>query len=232
MFDKAIVAITGAAGTLGQAVAKAFSKRGANCLLIDRNADLLRTIYGEGQQDKIFALDLMNRDDLVAAVKKYETRFGPTDILCNLAGGFSMGSPVHATSPGELNDMFDVNTRSIFNTAHAIVPSMLARGGGRIVNVAATAGLRGGANMSAYAVSKSAVIRITESMSAELRERNINVNCVLPSIIDTPANRAAMPNEDPKRWVSPDALADVILFLSSPAARAIHGAAIPVVGMV
>jgi len=111
------------------------------------------------------------------------------------------------------------------------VPHMLKAGGGKIVNIGAYSALSGKAEMSAYIASKSAVIRLTESMAAELRGHNINVNCVLPSIIDTPQNRAAMPKADPSKWVAPAALADVLMFLCSPAARAIHGAAIPVVGL-
>jgi NAD(P)-dependent dehydrogenase (short-subunit alcohol dehydrogenase family) len=109
---------------------------------------------------------------------------------------------------------------------------MLGAGHGKIVNIAALAGLSGKANMGAYSASKSAVIRLTESMSAELRDKGINVNCILPSTIDTPQNRADMPKADPRRWVAPEALADVVLFLASDAARAIHGAAIPVNGLV
>ena len=108
----------------------------------------------------------------------------------------------------------------------------MQRGGGKIVNVGAFAAQKGVARMGAYVASKSSVIRLTESMAAELREKNINVNCVLPTIIDTPENRASMPDADPKRWVAPADLANVIVFLASDAARAIHGAAIPVTGPV
>jgi len=108
---------------------------------------------------------------------------------------------------------------------------MLAGGGGKIVNVGAGAGQKGVAQMGAYSASKSAVIRITEAMAGELREQNINVNCVLPSIIDTPPNRAAMPDADPKKWVAPGDLAAVITFLCSEQARAVHGVALPVVGL-
>ena len=108
---------------------------------------------------------------------------------------------------------------------------MLTGGGGKIVNMGAFAAQKGAANMGAYVASKGAVIRLTETMAAELREENINVNCVLPTVIDTPQNRAAMPKADPKKWVAPEALAEVLLFLCSPAARAIHGAALPVVGL-
>jgi NAD(P)-dependent dehydrogenase (short-subunit alcohol dehydrogenase family) len=108
---------------------------------------------------------------------------------------------------------------------------MIRDGGGKIVNVGAYAAQKGVAQMAAYIASKSAVIRLTEAMSAELREKNINVNCVLPTIIDTPENRAAMPKADPRRWVAPADLANVIAFLASDAARAIHGAALPVTAL-
>jgi NAD(P)-dependent dehydrogenase (short-subunit alcohol dehydrogenase family) len=107
---------------------------------------------------------------------------------------------------------------------------MLERGSGRIVHVAARAGLSGGANMAAYSASKSALIRLVESLSAELRHKGINVNCVLPGTLDTPQNRQEMPNADYSKWVPVEALADVIAFLASDAARAVTGAAIPVYG--
>ena len=114
---------------------------------------------------------------------------------------------------------------------HSVVPHMLEQGGGKIVNVGAYSAQKGVAQMGAYVAAKSAVIRLTESMAAELRDKNINVNCVLPTIIDTPENRAAMPKADPSRWVAPRDLANVIAFLASDAARAIHGAAVPVTGL-
>jgi len=120
----------------------------------------------------------------------------------------------------------------VINCARAVVPGMIAAGRGKNINIGAIAGLSGKANMAAYIASKSAVIRLTESMAAELRDKGINVNCVLPSTIDTPQNRKDMPKVDPGRWVAPEALADVILFLASDAARAIHGASIPVSGLV
>ena len=114
--------------------------------------------------------------------------------------------------------------------ARAVVPIMLEQDHGNIVNVAARAALKGNAKMAAYSASKSAVMRLTESMSAELKRKSINVNCVLPSAIDTPQNRESMPSADHSRWVTPEAIADVILFLASDAARAVTGAAIPVYG--
>jgi len=128
--------------------------------------------------------------------------------------------------------MIELNAGSVLRTARAVVPAMLAQGGGKIVSVAAMGGVAGGATMAAYSASYSTDTAITESMALELRDKGINVNCVLPSTIDTPANRASMPNADFSRWVAPAALAEVILFLASDAARAINGAAIPVVGRV
>jgi NAD(P)-dependent dehydrogenase (short-subunit alcohol dehydrogenase family) len=152
-------------------------------------------------------------------------------VLCNLAGGFRMGEAVHETSARTWDVLMDLNARTVLHMAHAVVPGMLAAGGGRIVNVGAFAAREGAARMGAYVASKAAVIRLTESMAAELREHGVNVNCVLPTIIDTPDNRAAMPGADPARWVAPTDLAAVIVFLASDAARAIHGAAVPVTGL-
>jgi NAD(P)-dependent dehydrogenase (short-subunit alcohol dehydrogenase family) len=137
---------------------------------------------------------------------------------------------VHETSDEDWNFLFDLNTRSLLHAVRAVVPGMLTAGGGKIVNIAANSAQKGVARMGAYCASKDVVIRVTEAMAAELRDSNINVNCILPSIIDTPQNRADMPNADPARWVAPEALADVMVFLASEGARAIHGAALPVVG--
>jgi NAD(P)-dependent dehydrogenase (short-subunit alcohol dehydrogenase family) len=142
-----------------------------------------------------------------------------------------MGEPVHATSDATWQAMFDLNARTLLNAARAVVPRLLETGGGAIVNVGAFAAQKGAAQMGAYTASKSVVIRLTEAMASELREKKINVNCVLPTVIDTPENRAAMPDADPARWVAPHDLANVIVFLASPAARAIHGAALPVTGL-
>jgi len=220
------VMLTGAAGNLGRAVAAAFAEAGANLVLLDLKGNLQ-----ESDRQLFVATDLLNAESVQAAVDQAVQRFKRIDVLCNLAGAFRMGSPVHETSDKDWNFLFDVNARTVLNTARAVVPLMLKAGGGKIVNVGAYAAQKGAAQMGAYVASKSAVIRLTETMAAELRSHNINVNCVLPTIIDTPENRAAMPDADPKRWVAPQDLARVILFLASDAARAIHGAALPVTGL-
>lgn len=226
------VLITGAAGNLGRAVAQAFAAQGANLVLIDLKREALVEAFGEETPQQSFAaanlLEATQAQDVIDAARK---RFGRIDVLCNIAGGFRMGEAVHETSDKTWNFLFDLNARTLLNMAHAAVPAMLTAGGGKIVNVGAFSAQRGAAQMGAYIASKATVIRLTEAMAAELREQNINVNCVLPTIIDTPQNRADMPKADPSKWVAPGDLANVIAFLASDAARAVHGAAVPVTGL-
>jgi len=212
-FSEKIVLITGAKGNLGKALSEAFEKLGGKVVPVDLPTNLL----DQAQVD--------------AVVQKAMQDFKHIDVLCNIAGGFRMGKPVHETTDADWNFLMDLNARTVLHTARAVVPHMIAAGGGKIVNVGAFAAQKGAANMGAYIASKSAVMRLTETMAAELREKNINVNCVLPTVIDTPANRADMPKADPKRWVAPADLANVILFLCSDEARAIHGATLPVTGL-
>jgi len=226
------VMITGAAGHLGKAVAATFRRGGARVVLLDRQAQALKSAFGEPADALLLAADLLDREQVRAAMAQAVARFGRIDTLCHLAGGFRMGEAVHETSSETWNFMLDLNARALLHVAGVVVPHMLEQGGGRIVTVGAGAALKGGAMMGAYSASKSALMRLTESMSAELKDRKINVNCVLPSIIDTPDNRKAMPDADPATWVAPEALADVIAFLSSDAARAVHGVTLPVSGLV
>jgi NAD(P)-dependent dehydrogenase (short-subunit alcohol dehydrogenase family) len=227
-----VVMITGATGNLGRAVALAFAKQGASLCLVARKLGDPGRLRDEGAGDVLACpADLTDAKAVDEAVAGALRRFGRIDALCNLAGGFEMGEAVHEISPESWARMMELNVGSVLRVCHAVVPQMLARKSGRIVNVGAFSALGGKARMGAYIASKSAVIRLTESMAAELREQGINVNCVLPSIIDTPENRAAMPKADPRKWVAPEALAEVVLFLASSAARAVHGAAIPVVGL-
>ena len=231
-FKGQTVMVTGAAGNLGQAVAAAFAARGARLVLLARQVNELQAVFGEEGPERLYlATDLLDAQQVAAALAHALTRFGRVDVLCNLAGGFRMGQAVHETLGSTWDFLLDINTRTLLTTARFVVPHMLARGGGKIVNVGAFAAQKGAAAMGAYCAAKSSVIRLTESMAAELREQNINVNCVLPTIIDTPENRAAMPGADPARWVAPQDLANVIVYLASPAARAIHGAAVPVTGL-
>ena len=231
-FTGKTVLVTGASGNLGRAVAEAFAARGANLVLIDRDARHLAQAFGAETAQRMFAVvDLLDAAQVAALAAQAVARFERLDALCNIAGGFRMGEPVHATTDATWQAMFDLNARTMLNAVRAVVPHLLQAGRGAIVNVGAFAAQKGVAQMGAYTASKSVVIRLTEAMAAELREKNINVNCVLPTIIDTPENRKSMPDADPSRWVAPQDLANVIVFLASPAARAIHGAAVPVTGL-
>ncbi len=225
------VMITGAAGHLGRAVAAHFAQSGARLVLLDRQAESLHSAFGADTGHLQLAADLLDVSELQAALASAVARYKKIDVLCHLAGGFRMGEAVHETSDATWELMFDINARALVNIAKVVVPHMIEHGGGRIVTVGAFAAQKGAAHMGVYSASKSSVIRLTEAMSAELKERNVNVNCVLPTILDTPDNRAAMPEADPARWVAPRALAEVIGFLASDAARAIHGAAVPVTGL-
>jgi NAD(P)-dependent dehydrogenase (short-subunit alcohol dehydrogenase family) len=231
-FEQQTVMVTGAVGNLGKAVAAAFLSAGANLALVDRKADRLQKMFGdEGPRRLYLPADLLDPSAVGSSVAAAVERFGRIDALCNLAGGFRMGEAVHETADASWDLMRDLNVRTLLNMVRAVVPHMLERGGGRIVNIGAYSAQKGLAQMGAYCASKSEVIRITESMAAELRGRSINVNCVLPTVIDTPDNRAAMPSADPSRWVAPADLANVIVFLASDSARAIHGASVPVTGL-
>ncbi|MBN9407122.1 MAG: SDR family NAD(P)-dependent oxidoreductase [Burkholderiales bacterium] len=227
-----VVMITGAAGQLGAAVVQRFHDQGAQLVLLDRDAEPLKKHFGGLARTELLEADLLAREALGQRVHAVLGPAGRLDVLCHLAGGFHMGEPVHATPASTWDFMMNLNAASFINVAAAVVPRMQAQRAGRIVAVGAGAGLKGGAQMGAYSASKSALMRLVEAMSAELRDTGINVNCVLPSTLDTPANRAAMPDADPARWVAPAALAEVIAFLASDAARAIHGALVPVYGRV
>lgn len=236
MFDFSghVALVTGAGGNLGGAVARAFYDAGASLVLADRRPDRLAAVYPAEQfapaRVHIAAADLTDEASVQALVAGALDRFGAIDILANTVGGFRAGTSVHETSLETWEFMLALNARSAFLISKAVIPPMLARGGGKIVHVASRAALSGSARQVAYSVSKGAVVRLVETLAAELRHKGINANCVLPGTIDTPQNRAEMPDADFSKWVAPEAIADVILFLASDAARAVNGAAVPVYG--
>ena len=204
-----VAIITGAVGNLGFATAQAFQAAG-------------HLIVG--------GVDLSDPASLGKLVETTLARFGRLDVLVHTVGAWRGGKLVHDTDLADWDFLFNVNLRTTLLCCRAVVPQMLKQGRGRIITVASRDGLAGSAGYAAYSASKSAVLRLNESLADELKVSNINVNCVLPSTIDTPQNRAALPNADFSKWVEPAAIADVILFLASDASRAITGAAIPVFG--
>ena len=213
------VLVTGAAGVLGRAVAEAFQASGADVAGVD--------IVEDDAPWKTIVADLVDSQGAQGAVAEA----GDIDILANIAGGFAMGDDIAGTADETWDFMMNLNARTALNMCRAAAPGMVARGGGKIVNIGALGALRGTALMGAYIASKSVVIRLTETLSDELKHHGVNVNCILPSIIDTPRNRADMPKANFDHWVPPGQIAEVVLFLASPAAGSIHGAAIPVEGL-
>ena len=215
--------VTGAAGALGAAVVERFAGLGATIAQLDI-VDIDNGHYSA-------SCNLMDKEATAAAIDDIVRELGRIDIVANIAGGFAMGEAVHETSTETWEFLMGLNASSVLNVARAAVPHMLAQGSGRIVNVGAGPGQKGVGLMGAYGASKSVVIRLTEAMADELKEQGINVNCVIPSIIDTERNRSDMPDADFSRWVTPEAMARVISFLASDDAAPIHGAAVPVSGL-
>ena len=222
-----VILITGAAGNLGRAVATAFAERGASLVLADYSTEGLEAIPESGLKIQV---DLTSEASTRAMVAETVKENGQIDVLANIAGGFSMVPMLHETDAADWEFMMNLNARSVFYTSKAVIPHMLQQGSGSIVSVSARAAREGKGKMGPYCASKAAVITLTESMAAEHKHNNINVNCILPGTIDTPQNRNDMPDSDFSKWVPPSALADVIVFLASEEARCVTGAAIPVYG--
>jgi NAD(P)-dependent dehydrogenase (short-subunit alcohol dehydrogenase family) len=232
MFNESRVVVTGGAGALGQAVAHYFEAAGARVALLDYSDEILDRVFAEKKSGNLYlACDLTDRDSCSGAADKIIEEFNRIDVLCNIAGGFLMGSDVHETSDETWDFLFNLNTRSILNMSAAVVPKMLEVNRGKIINISARAATHGAAKMGVYIASKAAVMRLTESMALELRDQGINVNCILPGTIDTQQNRQDMPDAEHDKWVPTNEIAKVIGFLASDDSIAVHGAGIPVDGL-
>ncbi|HEX9799155.1 MAG TPA: SDR family NAD(P)-dependent oxidoreductase [Thermoanaerobaculia bacterium] len=232
-FTGHVALVTGASGALGEALVRRLLAAGARVAAVDRKPERLGAVYADLPGDRrpsAHGADLADAAAVGAMVAAVVERYGRIDHLFNVAGAYAGGDTVEATSPETWQRLWDANFRSTLHVSAASVPAMKGQGGGTVVNVASRAALGGDAGAAAYSIAKTAVVRLTESLAAEGKRRGVRVNCVLPATIDTPANRAAMPDADTTTWVELDALVDVLLFLASPAARAVHGAALPVFG--
>lgn len=226
-----VVAVTGGFGQLGVAVVQAAIAAGARVAALDRAAAPAGGVPMDGAL-ALGGLDLAEPDAAVRALDRVVRQYGGLDALVNIAGTFRW----EELSEGSVDTwdlLYRVNLRSAVSTSRAALPHLFKRGGGRIVNIGAgAAAARAAAGMGAYTASKAGVAKLTEALAAELKDRNITVNAILPSIIDTPANHADMPKADFSRWVAPKSIADTIMFLLSDSARDITGALIPVSGRV
>lgn len=232
-FHEQVILVTGGTGALGSAVTRAFLQEGASVVVTYRSPqeyeNLQSALATEAARLRGYATDVTNEAEMLRTLAATEEEFHRLDGLVSTVGGWLGGTKLWEAEPATLERMLDLNLRSVFVCARTIVPMLLRQGrGGFIVNVAARAALDQPAGAGAYAASKAAAVALMHSLAMDLRGTGIRVNSVLPNIIDTPANRRAMPRADFGSWTTPEQIARVILFLCTPDARPVDGAAIPV----
>ncbi|MCB0210471.1 MAG: SDR family NAD(P)-dependent oxidoreductase [Anaerolineae bacterium] len=229
--DDKVTIISGASGGLGQTVSEIFYQAGAKVVLVGTTLGKVQALADtmDSSRSLPLAANLMHADGAEAVVQATHDKFGRVDILLNLAGGFTGGTAVHESDGSDLDKMLAINLRTVYNMSQAAVKPMIAQQWGRIVNTASHDAQKGRAKFSAYGISKAAVLRLTESMAAEVKPYNVIVNALLLSAIDTEANRQAMPKADPSKWIKPSTIAKTVLFLCSDD-LAIYGAGIPLEG--
>lgn len=233
-FSQDVIVVTGASGNLGSAVVKEFlAQEGIVCALDHRHGRLEGLFADSTDKGRLHIyenVDVTDREAMEDLAGRIKDDVGTVSVLVNTVGGFTMGERVHEISLATWQRMMSINVHSFLNTTAVFVPGMLEQERGKVVSIASKAALGGGAKKGVYSAAKSALLRLTESMAAELKPDNIQVNSVLPSTIDTPENREDMPNADFSKWVTPEQVADVIVFLSSPQSSGVTGAALPVFG--
>lgn len=228
-----VAIVAGGTGGLGRAVSLALLHAGAKLVVTYRRQDeldALRLDAPSGTTIEGYSVDVTDEKQVGEFVSDCVVRHGRVDILINTVGGYKGGTNLWETELKVLDQMIALNLRSSFVLSRAVVPVMLKQGSGAIVNIAAKAALHPAAKGAVYAASKAAALTMMGALAQEVKGTGVRVNTVLPSIIDTEANRRSMPNSDFSKWPKPDEIAQVILYLCSDAAELIHGAAIPVYG--
>ncbi len=234
MLGNRVVLVTGATGGLGRVVVRRFLAEGATVAAVYRSEEKLRELndYVGGGAVTGFKADVSNPASVASLVVEVNRRLGRIDVLLNIAGGYSGGKMLQESEEAQFDQMLELNTRSAWLCTRAVLPGMIERNWGRIVSVSAKNATPRGrrAGNIAYAISKGGIITLTEALAEELAKTDVTVNCVMPSTIDTADNRAKMPKAETSKWVSPEDIAEVILFLSSEASRAVSGASVPVFG--
>jgi NAD(P)-dependent dehydrogenase (short-subunit alcohol dehydrogenase family) len=233
-FENKLVVVAGGTGGLGRAVSLAFLAEEARVAVTYRAENewaALKAVAGEDLARLAgYAVDVTDDAAVRAFAQKIETSGRGVDVLVNTVGGYAGGIPLWKTEPSVMEKMLDLNLRAGFLLARAFVPDMVARKSGVVVNIAARAAVDHAAGAAAYAASKAAAVAMMDCLAADLKGTGVRVNSVLPSIIDTEANREAMPGADFASWPKPEEIAEVVLFLASDEARLVHGASVPVYG--
>jgi NAD(P)-dependent dehydrogenase (short-subunit alcohol dehydrogenase family) len=219
-----VVVVTGAFGQLGRALVDEARAQGARVALLGHGAGAVP------DGSRAWPVELTSLADVTRVFAEAAQHFGRIDALANIAGGFRWITLESSADLAEWDALHAVNVTTCVNACKAALPHLERSGAGRIVNVGAMGAMKGASGMGAYAASKAGVMRFTEALADEAKLKGITVNAVLPSIIDTPANRADMPKADYSRWLQPVEIARVIAFLMSDAASAVTGALIPVTG--
>ena len=232
-FSNKVVLITGGTGALGKTLTQRFISSGATTIATYLKDENIETNKGQNAINAQFIkADVTREEQVVRLISAIVERFGHIDILVNSVGGYLGGKSVTDLEEHEWDLMMNLNLKSAFLISKHVIPVMKSSGrGGKIVHISSKTGLKSEGHDSAYAASKSGLIRLVESISQEIKELGINVNCILPSVIDTEANRRAMPKADFSRWVKTDDLTNVVFFLCSQEAKVITGAAIPTYGL-
>ena len=228
------VIVTGASGHLGSVVARTLARKGAHVVCVDRAERKFDTTEDGINPDRILWItgqDISVKSAMDDVVAKAVSHFGKVTGLVNAVGGFTTGK-VMTDALEQWDLMMLLNAKIALVTSVAVLPAMMTAGRGRLVHIAAQPGIKATGGQAAYAASKAAVIRLVESIAAEHRADRITANCVLPGTIDTPVNRAAMPNAKPDIWVTPAAIANLIAYLVSPEGAVVTGAAIPATALV
>jgi NAD(P)-dependent dehydrogenase (short-subunit alcohol dehydrogenase family) len=233
-FSGKVALVAGGTGGLGRSVSLAFLEEGAVVVVTYRKQDefaaLQNAAGGHATRLGGQSVDATNEAAVRALVDGIAASHGHLDILVNTIGGYSGGTPLWELETKTYEQMFALNLQAGYLLARATVPVMLRQGRGAIVNVAAKAAFDHAAGAGAYAASKAAAVALMDSLAADVKGKGVRVNTILPSIIDTEANRQAMPKSDFTKWPKPEDIARVILFLCSDEARVVHGASIPVYG--
>ncbi len=228
--------ITGVTGDLGPVVATVMAETGARLALTSRRQEALEDAVAElglpQEQILVVAADLADTQEVTALIQAIESRWGGVDILLNCAGGWMGGQRIAETSDEDWERALATNLHSAFRINRAVLPHMAEQGWGRIVNVASRAAESPGTSQVGYNVSKTGLVALTESVAAEYRRRGVAANVILPSIIDTPSNRANIPKADPDRWVQPQEIAEMMRFLCTDAGGSLNGASIAMYGRV